>query len=676
MSHRAIQRLRQERQGEILPSVADGDDSDEDDTDEDDDPQTKKAGVFAAAMFDSDSDDDSDDESDDDSDIDSDVGSPPNRKGENDVGARTYKINNPQKNRPTPDLDDLDAILQEYKLQDSEQEEVMVTSDDDLALIQYSVITSKMEIRDFDVENVRRSLFGGAELNGGESGTSSRRNYRNNNLFGAPSDNWSRPPHYLGGGIGFKAYSDSKDPSSTTLPWPYCDMKEGDPRCPSHKNWFQFIYSDSYRRDFKDMQIIRDSGDANAILLFVTHHPFVVEALLQTSIVMYQMNQGREGLSFLKRALWIFECAAPNSFLKEKTRCAFMDYQKDGNKTFFSTLFRLIRVSYVGGLARTAFAVSQFLLSLDPLRDPMNILLGIDHFAIMCNTESSNTWLVNFVESEKVRLEYRSVQRVDLRNIQHYSFVRNYNYDLYRCSFVFLSRKVCVKFRDSESQEQLGCQILDLPNWGFSYALALFNLYSDTTQSEKYTEEQINKALKTAICRFPFVVGQLLAKNGIDATSRSFRTDWPAALKYLDELEREFEKVHYETYSSDTVTRSRILQVYGNMAKIFVQQNFKLWSSSKVLTWVYNNLIALRDERKDGDSIKVRPLSPAIIRYINSDPTDFEDKFQTMPADANPFDPNVVALALNVDPNRRRLVQRNPRHAGANFMDENGNAFA
>ncbi len=404
MSHRAIERLRRERQGEILP-VIDGDNSEEDDSDEDDAPQPKKASVFAAAMFDSDSDEDSEEESDDDpsdgSENDTDVDSSP--KGKDD----TEKVNDPKSEEPTSDVEDLDAILQEYQLQDAELEEVTTTTDEDPALSHYGVISSKMEIRDLDIENVRRSLFGGAELNGAEPGSASRRNNRNNNLFGAPSDNWSRPPHYVGGGIGFKSYADSKDPSSQSLPWPYCDMKEGDPRCPPLKNWMQFIYSDSYRRDYQDMQLILDSGDANAMLLFVAHHPFVVEALLQTSIVMYQMNQGREGLSFLKRALWIFECAAPNSFLKAKERCALMDYQKDGNKTFFSSLFRLIRVSYVGGLTRTAFAVSQFLLSLDPLRDPMKILLGIDHFALMCNTESSNSWVVEIVESEKVRLESR-----------------------------------------------------------------------------------------------------------------------------------------------------------------------------------------------------------------------------------------------------------------------------
>ena len=101
MSHRAIQRLRREREAEILPTV---DGSEEDDSDEDDASHTKKSNVFAAAMFDSDSDEDSDD-SDVDSDGDSDdddnnaeVDSSPSSKEKNDVGAaRTEKANKPQK---------------------------------------------------------------------------------------------------------------------------------------------------------------------------------------------------------------------------------------------------------------------------------------------------------------------------------------------------------------------------------------------------------------------------------------------------------------------------------------------------------------------------------------------------------------------------------------------------
>ena len=87
-----------------------------------------------------------------------------------------------------------------------------------------------------------------------------------------------------------------------------------------------------------------------------------------------------------------------------KNRSAFMDYQKHGNKQFFATIFRLIRVSYVAGLTRTSLAAAQLVLSLDPLRDPMNVLLSIDHFALMCNTDLCNTWLVDFVESKRVSL--------------------------------------------------------------------------------------------------------------------------------------------------------------------------------------------------------------------------------------------------------------------------------
>lgn len=237
-------------------------------------------------------------------------------------------------------------------------------------------------------------------------------------------------------------------------------------------------------------------------------------------------------------------------------------------------------------------------------------------------------------------------------------------------TFATVPRQVSVLHRDAESQEQYECQLLDLPNWGFSYALSLFNLDGDTTK------EETNSALKTAICRFPSIIGGLLAKNEIDANSRSFRTDWPSALKFLNELDVQFQKRTYETYSSDPIIRARISQAYDTIARIFVQQNFKLWSSSKVLTWVYENLMVLREESKNSELKDLPPLSPAIIRYVNADPSDYEDKFQTMPAEANPFDPNMIQLALNVDPNRRRLVQRNPRHVGANFMDENGNDFA
>eukprot|EP00535_Pseudo-nitzschia_heimii_P008479 CAMPEP_0197173116 /NCGR_PEP_ID=MMETSP1423-20130617/160_1 /TAXON_ID=476441 /ORGANISM="Pseudo-nitzschia heimii, Strain UNC1101" /LENGTH=699 /DNA_ID=CAMNT_0042621877 /DNA_START=210 /DNA_END=2309 /DNA_ORIENTATION=- len=652
MSHRAIERLRRERESQIPSSTVYEDDSDEDD-EEDGNVQVKKPSVFSAAMFHDDSDSDSDSDSDDDSDGDSDDGSESAKSGNTDAGInhdsslrKNYEANtrdatidkdeespsgNRDKNGRSSDVEDLDALLEQYKLQDEKQEANTTTNNGDLASTQYSVITSKMDIRDLDIEFGRRALFGGIGVGDGESGLSSRRTHRHHHIFGTPGDNSPRPPHYVGGGIGFKTYADDKECSSQTLPWPYCDNKEGEFCCPPPQNWCEFIHSDSYKRDYEDMQIIKDSGDANAMVLFIAHHPYVVEALLQISIVMYQMDKKNEGLSFLKRALWIFECAAPNSFLKVKDRCALMDHRKEGNKAFFSTLFFLIRVSYIGGLSRTALAVSQLLISLDPLRDPKNVLLSIDHFALMSNTESSNLWLVDFVES----------------------------------------KEVYVAFRDDENQEEFQCQLLDLPNWKFSYALALFNLCNDKSSSTDFAKERADGALKNALSRFPSVAAQLLAKSEIDTTSRSVRIDWPSAMIYLNKLACEVQDGMSEATNYDSFTRARTSQANETIVRIFVQQNCKLWSSSIVSTWIYDNLMTLQEERKNVEGAKVRPLSPAIIRYLSADTVDYDDKFQTMPADADPFDPNIIAHALNIDPNRRRLVQRNPRHVNANFVDEN-----
>mmetsp|Transcript_25597 Transcript_25597/g.70424 ORF Transcript_25597/g.70424 Transcript_25597/m.70424 type:complete len:687 (-) Transcript_25597:1827-3887(-) len=644
MSHRAIQRLRREREAEILAAVDDGEDSD-DESDEDDNAPAPKSSVFAAAMFDSDSDSDDDSGSDDDSDDDnSDADSDDQEPSAGRKTKPSTAVNNASEEQnsgdPEPDAEDLDALLEEFQLKDEERDEANGTNTDgeqEVPAHYYDVILAGMDVRDLDIESVRRSLFGG--IDGGSSGppaSSGRRSHRQLHIFGTPGSDWPRPPHYVGGGIGMKSYADgNSNAAQKTLPWPYRDTKEGDPQCPPANHWFEFVYSDSYQRDCQDFATIRASGDPNALALFVAHHPFVVEGLLQLSIVMYQMNQSREGLAFLKRALWVLECAAPNSFLRVTERCALMDCRNPTNEPFFAALGRLVRVAYVGGLARTSLAASRFLLSLDPLRDPGNVLLAIDHFALMCNNEACNTWLVECVESETVHVAYR----------------------------------------DEENEDEFNCQLLDLPNWAFSYALALFDLQESST-SEIYSKERADEALKSAFCRFPSVIGQFLEKNEVDVKGRSSRTDWPAAMECVDNLLTRFREGLSRGALANPVVRAHTSQAYDTIVRIFVQQNFKLWSSFAVVKWMYDNLMALRDAPSADDDLELAALSPAMMRYARADPADYEDKFQTMPADANPFDPNLVALAMNIDPNRGRLVQRHPRHAEMDLVDENGIAFA
>jgi hypothetical protein len=431
MSHRALQRLRKEReQDQFLLGFHE---DNNDDSDDDDDEQSSEdegdtnmkypSNPFAAAaMMDDDSDDD-------DNGVDSSVsGGDTNNDSiikdkTRDVPTTTTiqarnneKYPPPKKSSVDDDIENLDELLEQYKLKDEENFDGTATNNDGSnestkqeVYSYYDIITSNIDSRDLDIDYVMRtSLMGGTNYNEGNDSNPSRTTARRGGnrqapLFGPPRDNWARPAHYVGGGIGMRTYDDDTDNQKQQLPWPYCDMKLDDDRCPPQTKWFKFIYSDSYQRDVQDFETIKASGDANALGMFIAHHPFVVEALLQFSLVLYQMNQRQEGLSLLKRALWVFECASLNSFLKvDEQRTAFMDNNVKENTNFFSSLFRLIRVSYVAGLTRTSLATSRLLLSLDPLRDPMNILLAVDHFALLSNTDQCNEWLVEFVESKKV----------------------------------------------------------------------------------------------------------------------------------------------------------------------------------------------------------------------------------------------------------------------------------
>jgi len=601
------------------------------------------------------------------------------------------------------DDDDLDTLLEEYKLRDTATSKATTTTTTNgetqahahAAPLYYDTITSKMEVRDLDIEHVRRSLFGGITEGGGGASSSSRRTNRGrqHNVFGTHANNWPRPPHYVGGGIGTKTYRDdetanakagapaSSSPTQTRTrapPWPYCDMNEGDPRRPPPDHWFEFRYSDSYQRDCRDLETIRASGDPNALALFVAHHPFVVEALLQLSIVLCQTNRHREGLVLLKRALWVYECAcaaAPSVLPDPRQRGgAFLDAHRPTNRPFVAALLRLLRVARVGGLPRTSLATAQFLLSLDPLRDPANVLLGLDHLALACHNDGGDNdacgsggtcgWLVELAESGTVPVAYR----------------------------------------DEETRDDHECQLLDLPNWSFSYALALFHLHRNeheyehehehgsstrtpSTEDCRYSKERADTALKTAFSRFPSVIGRLLAKNDVDVQSRSMQTDWPTVVGFIDTLVDRYQTKSKSNSNPDPVVRAHTSQACDHIIRIFVQQNFKLWSSFAVTKWMYENLVALQQETThggthggtNGEQYHHQHPSPAMMRYARADPNDYETKFQTMPADADPFDPNVVALALDIDPNRRRLVQRNhhARHAGgAGFPDPNGIDFA
>ena len=340
MSHRAIQRLRQEREAQLDPDANSDDESEEEDEGEFTAPVKKTAFV---AMIDDDSSSEEDDESSSSSD-EKDQGaeaeetspSPPS-------GAKPKSEDNKE-----PVEEDLDDIIEEFKAQDMDPGggEDSDGGGDNYAPSFYGVITSNMDVRDLDVDYVMRtSLLGGtAGSDPASSRGSANRRGRKNFIFGPPRDNWVRPPTIVAGGMGMTTY----DAEPRALPWPYSDMKEGDSN-PGPERWFCFKYSDSFERDCQDYQRIKATGDPNALAMFIADNPYVTEALLQLSTVLYQTNQSQEGLALLRRSLWIYECAALSSFTKMDGKTCLMDCGQRENLFFFLSMFRLVRSSYAQG---------------------------------------------------------------------------------------------------------------------------------------------------------------------------------------------------------------------------------------------------------------------------------------------------------------------------------------
>lgn len=344
MSHRAIQRLRQERGIENVPS------EDEDESDDDVElPQPKSGFGFMLDMDDSDEDDSSSSEESDDNDTE--INQEPQHDKE-EPNHLTEKSKNEKVERsvdanvdPAAESEDFDALLEEFKSQYDDEDNEQNAGESDNSHY-YGIIRNGIDPRDLDIDYVMRTSLLGAAEDFAAPARSNRRG-RQASVFGPPRDNWPKPPHYVGGGIGMTTYDNQDEPPP--LPWPYSEMKQGDARCPDLDRWFRFTYSENYHRDREDFERIKASGDPNALALFIAHHPFVVEALLQLSGVLYQTNQAQGGLSLLKRTLFVYECASANSFLKFEGRSSFIDYDDPINELFFAALFRLVRVSHVAG---------------------------------------------------------------------------------------------------------------------------------------------------------------------------------------------------------------------------------------------------------------------------------------------------------------------------------------
>jgi Transcriptional repressor TCF25 len=311
----------------------------------------------------------------------------------------------------------------------------------------------------------------------------------------------------------------------------------------------------------------------------------------------------------------------------------------------------------------TAFATCRFVLSLDPLRDPLYVLLVIDRFLLAkCFQHSNNQddtiiiehmkWLIHIVDHNVIPLLHRP--NSSSSSIFHHGAIHN------------------------------------LPNWSFSYAYALFQLYTICDWDENMAlvwKHKADMAIRKAIKQYPLVWSQILRQLNIDVTGRSFRQDWYTVLEYTsywsDRLDIEWSS-QVDDHVDQTILLSATNQTCEKIIKNYVLHCSQYWNREDTLQWVYENLNALYNEYKssssDGNTMDVpTPPSPAIIRYINCDLSVYDNNVTTLPADiaAAMIDGGLLAQAVNhMDTNRPRFIRQIMQHhrrggggGGANRFD-------
>jgi hypothetical protein len=194
-----------------------------------------------------------------------------------------------------------------------------------------------------------------------------------------------------------------------------------------------------------------------------------------------------------------------------------------------------------------------------------------------------------------------------------------------------------------------------MPNWAYSYALALYRL-SQVDDSDM--QDKANAALKQAIHQFPDAVGRLLQALEVDTAGRSFRRDWVTVLDFAAERSKLSRRQFASTCDDSPEDVAPTLKACDVLIKIYAEQASKQWADDDVLQWVYDTLSEIAQEEAPADLCVPHR---AIMRYADCNPSDFENRVQLFPQDANILDAGMVAHAMVVNPNRPRFLRNMPR---------------
>jgi len=330
-------------------------------------------------------------------------------------------------------------------------------------------------------------------------------------LFGAPSEDWPRPPAFVAGGLGMSRVKEDPAVADGGVP----------------VNSFTFEWSPEFRFLHSQYQFVQSTGDANILVMFLAHFPHHPQALMELSRVYAGLGQPDKCADLVRRALYVLECASMEAFKPSGALTSRLDPGRPENAVYFEVLHRHMQLCSTQGCHGVAMEVCRYLVALWPADTSHMLLLVLDHYLLMANRH--DLMLAYCGLSKGCDDASSSSADDDMSAAMNFSFASPYRFSSPSPS--------------TNGAEGLICEasLQDLPNWWFSLALSAFSAEhrrtsappsptpnrgaSNTaaaTEGIKHTSlPSATVMLKAALLRWPFMLRPLLLKMGVDVGTSS-----------------------------------------------------------------------------------------------------------------------------------------------------------
>lgn len=223
--------------------------------------------------------------------------------------------------------------------------------------------------------------------------------------------------------------------------------------------WFKYEHSTTYRQLQQKFLHAVESMDSDNIIAIINEQPYHVDSLIQLSELCKMSEDHAMASDLIEHAMFALESAFHPSFSLTNGNSR-LDYRRQENRALYIVLFKHAQYLEGRACARTALEISKLILTLDPINDPLAMILVVDYYALR---SKQYDWLVQL-------------------------------YD------------------EWETKNNLS----QLPNMAYSYGLALFYKHKDSENLEL-----ADKALQYAVLMFPGVVKPLLDALSVQVDSRA-----------------------------------------------------------------------------------------------------------------------------------------------------------